>query len=293
MSRVSLALRATSTLMLFMLMDCANADGGEDSPILKLSARRANDERDITIRLTLRSLFLTLWLGFGIILLYEILSLWILFLTNRHFTRQRVRSNTVESSGTDSTEEAEKERRADQEAVSEPLPLVSRKGEKRNAGGTTSRRPPTWVVLIWGISTAYAIFYSFEMMFLYLNDRWYQLLGVQILLSSSDIVTWIHLVAFCKYGQCRSQALAQLCVGIKLLHVVFNLVGESRNSYFSVRHWMFLLEDTTCLWCYRHWVGVSPRQLLTIRGIMMLLFVAMSLAALLHNMTDMNRITRV
>lgn len=293
MSRVSLALRVIFTLLLLRLVNCTNADGGEDSKILKLSIRSANDERDITIRLTLRSLFLTLWLGCGIILLYEILSLWILVLTNRHLTRRQVSSNCFESYRTDSTEEAEKESLTDQEAISEPLPLVSRKDEQRNVGGTTSRPPSRWVVLIWGISTVYAIFYSFEMTFLYINDRWYQLLGVQSLLSSSDIVTWIHLVAFCRYGQCNPQALAQLCVGIKLLHVVFNLVGESRNSYSSVRHWMFLLEDSTYLWCCRHWVGVSPRQLLTIRGILMLLFVAVSLAALVHNMTSMNRITRV
>ena len=43
------------------------------SSSLRLSIRHDGDERDVDIRLTLRSLGLVIWLGIGIVLLYEII----------------------------------------------------------------------------------------------------------------------------------------------------------------------------------------------------------------------------
>jgi hypothetical protein len=146
-------------------------------PIVKLSIRSDIAYRDITIRLTERSLLLILWLGIGTVLLYEILSVWVLFLARRYYRRPT--SASVPS--TESDEESGN--------TSEPLPLVTtRKTE-------SAQDPNRLIVVVWGISTAYAIFYSFEVIFLYLNDRWYQLLGIQILLTASDVLTWIQLVA--------------------------------------------------------------------------------------------------
>ena len=247
-------------------------NGQDEIPILKLSIRSVNDYRDITIHLTLRSLLLSLWLGLMIVLLYEILSVWILFLFNRYHRRptSRVQETIDEEQGT---------------VDNEPLPLITRKEQQGE--------PNKLIVIIWGISTAYAIFYSFEAAFLYMNERWYQLLGIQLLLTASDVFTWIQLVACCKYGIGACWPLTQMCAGIKLLHVLFNLFMESRESITSARHWMFLLEDSTYLWCSRYWLQAQPRKLLTVKGIAFLLFGAASCALLIHNLTSMNRVTRV
>lgn len=272
-------------LLLFLLLQQTNASDGWS--VLKLSIRKTSDERDITIRLTMRSLFLASWLGFGTVLLYEILSF--MFLTNRHYTR---RQSGSDESSRHSIHMYPRNKTFPDTDETEPLPLVSRTDGRRTVGNT-SRRPSRWIVLVWGVATAYAIFYSFEVPFLYMNDRWYQLLGVQLLLTISDTMTWIHLVACCKYGHCPSFTLAQACVGIKLLHLIFNLLGESRQSISSVRHWMFLLEDSTYLWCCRSWLSARPRSFLTFRGIISLMIVVAMSAVVMHNMTSMNRITRV
>jgi hypothetical protein len=243
--------------------------------IVKLSIRSDSSYRDITIRLTERSMILILWLGFGTVLLYEILSVWVLFLLRRYQRRP-----TADSS---SSPERDEETGND----SEPLPfLITRKTE-------SAQEPNRLIVLVWGISTAYAIFYSFEIIFLYLNDRWYQLLGIQVLLTASDILTWIQLIACCKYGIAPCYPMTQVCVSIKLLHVLFNIFMESRESITSARHWMFLFEDTTYLWCSKYWLQAQPRKLLSVKGVGFLLLAASSCALLMHNLTSMNRITRV
>lgn len=260
-------------------MSSFNTTAAAAIPILKLSVRSDEAYRDITIRLTERSLLLVLWLGLGIVLLYEILSVWILFLFHCYH-KQPNRNSITREEGRD------EEQGSGLQVDSDPLPLVSSRKDQQ-------AEPSRFIVLLWGISTAYAIFYSFEMTFLYFNDRWYQLLGVQILLSASDILTWIHLVACCKYGVTACSPLTQTCAGIKLLHVLFNLLMESRESITSARHWMFLLEDATYLWCCRSWLGAQPRKLFSIRGIALLFLGAASCALLIHNLTSMNRITRM
>jgi len=245
-------------------------------PILKLSIRSASDYRDITVHLTERSLLLILWLGLGTVLLYEILSVWLLFLFHRY---QRIPATTSRTST-----EPRDEEQGNGDEDTEPLPLVTPR---------KAPEPNRLIVIVWGISTAYAIFYSFEMTFLYLNDRWYQLLGIQLLLSASDVFTWIHLVACCKYGITSCYPLTQVCVGVKLLHVLFNLMMESKESITSARHWMFLLEDSTYLWCSRVWLQAQPRKLLSIKGVGLLLLGASSCALMIHNLTSMNRITRM
>ena len=216
-----------------------------------------------------------MWLGLGCILLYEIVSLFILFLSHRyHHHRTEESLDEEQGNGTVSLEE--------------PLPLISGRKQERN------KEPNRLIVVLWGVSTAYAIFYSFEMFFLYINDRWYQLMAIQVLLTLTDVVTWILLVTVCKYGMSRSFSWTQVCCGIKLLHLLFNLLLESKQSITSGRHWMFLLEDSTYLWCAQFWIGAQPRKLVTtVKGVTLLLLSAASCALLIYNLTSMNRITRL
>lgn len=244
-------------------------------PVLKLSIRSDSDYRDINIHFTERALLLILWLGLGTVLLYEILSVWCLFLSHKYHHQSTIVNRTTDM-------------RDEEQGIgdTEPLPLIDGRKEQQQ------QEPNRLIVLLWGISTIYAIFYSFEMTFLYINDQWYQLLGVQLLLSASDILTWIHLVACSKYGMKCCSPLTQLCSGIKLLHLLFNLMMESKESITSGRHWMFLLEDSTYLWCARYWLKAQPRKLLSIKGVALLLMGAASCALLIQNLTSMNRITR-
>jgi hypothetical protein len=250
-------------------------DSNTTIPILKLSIRSDIFYRDITIHLTKRSLFLIFWLGLGTVLLYEIISVWILFLFHKYHHRPTTLTRTTET-----TDEEE-----GNGLSVEPLPWISRR--------EPPQEPNRLIVFFWGVSTAYAIFYSFEVVFLYINDRWYQLLGIQVLLTLTDIFTWIHLCATAKYGMAFCYPLTQTCSGIKLLHLLFNIMLESKKSITSARHWMFLLEDSTYLWCARYWLLAQPRKLLTMKGIALLLLGAASCALLIHNLTSMNRITRL
>jgi hypothetical protein len=207
---------------------------------------------------------------------------------------RRPSSHTNTSAATETNRDGDEEQGVNgdtaESTAGEPLPLISTSA--RNSKDQR-QEPGRWIVFLWGISTFYAIFYSFEMTFLYVNERWVQLLGIQLLLSSSDVFTWIQLVACCKYGVTGCYSLTQTCVGIKLLHVLFNMMMESRASVTSVRHWMFLLEDSTYLWCSRYWLQAQPRILLSVKGIALLLMGAVSCSLIMYNLTSMNRITRL
>jgi hypothetical protein len=251
-------------------------------PILKLSIRSDAFYRDVAIHLTGRAFFLMVWLGLGCILLYEIVSLFMLFLMHRYHHQTSTTSAAINR-----TEESLDEDQGNGAITVEPLPLIpSRKQEHKE--------PNRLIVLLWGVSTAYAIFYSFEMFFLYVNDRWYQLMAIQVLLTLTDVFTWVRLVLVCKYGMRCSFSGTQVCCGIKLLHLIFNLMVESRESITSGRHWMFLLEDSTYLWCAQFWIAAQPRKVVTtVKGMALLLLSAASCALLICNLTSMNRITRL
>lgn len=195
----------------------------ERASSLRLRIRKDTDERDVDIRLTFNALGLVLWLAFGIILLYEILSI-LAILLRRNLCRHRQKHHAEE--------------------------------------GTPAGEPPIslYILVLWGISTAYGIFYSFEMMFLYLNDRWYQLLGIQILFSATDIFVWCWMVGHVKYQFLgKSTLAAKACLLIKFNHLLFNICIE--RGIWSPRHWLFCLEDLTCLLLAKAVFGPSLKSL--------------------------------
>ena len=143
------------------------------------------------------------------------------------------------------------------------LPLLLQHQQQQQQQGVDVSLAPVWLVLLWAISTTYGVFYSFEVVFLYVNDGWYQLLGLQLFMTLSDAVTWIHFLAVAKYrlfskqqqqqqqhsvwssSWSCSQWMSLVSCSIKLLHLVFNVTMEA--DVWILRHWVFLLEDSTYL----------------------------------------------
>ena len=98
---------------------------------LRLSIRKDKDYRDVDIRLTFNALCLVVWLGLGIILLYEILCV-LLLLVRKRLPGCR--------------------------AAQEQGKSVLMWEDKTKAVPSV----PLYVSMLWGISTAYGVFYSFE-----------------------------------------------------------------------------------------------------------------------------------
>jgi hypothetical protein len=130
---------------------------------------------------------------------------------------------------------------------------------KRDKSSPSSKYAPPRlpIIILWVISTIYGIFYSFEVTFLYLNDQWYALLPIQILFTTSDVISWIYLILIHKYKLCNN-SLANFCIGIKLSHLLFNTIIENYDA--SMRHVLFLLEDSIYLWCAYSWLGVGEQR---------------------------------
>jgi len=235
----------------------------ETTGILKIGVRPNTFPRDIVIHLTWRSLGLVLWLAMGIILLYEILTTWFFHLLYKPERIAQRRSDTDrgrEEDENDDIENASGSRIASpKKRIFSSLPLF-----RSSFGGTAttieSRPPHVVMVLAFGISTAYGIFYSFEVVFLYVNDQWYHLLNTQLLLTFMDIFAWVWLVLAIKYRVWHprlSPACSHLSLGIKLVHMLFNLLVE-KNEGRTVRHWLFLVEDATFIWCSSYWLQTTP-----------------------------------
>lgn len=236
MSCSSSSLHVLRVLVFIQFLVCVTA--GES---LKLSIRKDSDERDVNIRLSFRALGLVVWLGMGIILLYEILSVLFLLLRRRLCSRWMRNNNSV--------------------LMVDPPPVPSLQ---------------VYLSLLWGISTAYGIFYSFEMIFLYINDRWYALLQVQLMFTLTDVYVWIWMVAHIKYGL-SLRSTSWTCVLIKFNHLLFNILIE--RGIWTGRHFMFCMEDATCLLMAPAVFGVSLKSLskpLLVSGTITLLFVAVS-----------------
>lgn len=206
---------------------------------LRLSIRQDTDERDVDIRLTLKSLGLILWLGFGIILLYEVLAVFLVLV------RRQIRNK--------------RNKPVDHQQGLHVLDPVA----------------PLPLLILWFISTAYGMFYSFEMVFLYINDNWYSLLGIQLLFSVTDIFVWCWMVGHFKYQFWgKSTIVSTVCLIIKFNHMLFNIVIE--RGIWSPRHWLFCLEDMTCLLLARVFFGQSVKAMakpLTASGLAVLLTV--------------------
>lgn len=210
------------------------------SSSLRLSIRHDGDERDVDIRLTLRSLGLVIWLGIGIVLLYEIICTVALLIQTRI-------------------------------AASAIMAGQQNRGIMIDFAATPS--VPLYLSCIWGLSTAYAIFYSFEIIFLYINDRWLQLLPVQLLFTATDLYVWIWMVGRIKYrfwGKASSYAKA--CIFIKFCHVVFNILVEKK--IWVLRNWLFCSEDLACLAMAQEIFGFSllkMRKEMSVLGIGLLI----------------------
>ena len=112
--------------------------------ILKLGIRANTYPRDVTIKLTLRSLILVAWLSSGIILLYEVLSTWMILLQSSYNYNGSRNSNDADY-----------------------VILIPYTKTDKSSITLISKPPPPRlsVVILWGIATAYGIFYSFEVMF--------------------------------------------------------------------------------------------------------------------------------
>lgn len=237
--------------------------------VLKLTLRKnIYSKRDVTFRLTLRSLGLVLWLSLGVLLLYEITTLslgWLLWKYKRDRARKCVKKQDEEI-GCDEYAT---------EMIEDKSNQVSRLAMLFKMGGRGPAKLPGWsptinhhhhqyrprekienaasiashvlLVLVWTLATLYAIFYSYEMVFLYINDRWYQLLGLQLVMTLSDTLTWMAAIAITKYKLCCTTTpwVANVCCIIKVLHLVFNILVEA--DWWNIRHWLFLLEDATYL----------------------------------------------
>lgn len=86
------------------------------------------------------------------------------------------------------------------------------------------------------LASIYPIFYNHDMMFLYVNDKFYRLLGVQLGFTLSDdmclLLRWIDVMPGAR-------------LGLRILHVYFNLALEGNR--FSPRNLLFLVDDTISL----------------------------------------------
>lgn len=245
----------------------------QQSQFLHLSLRRDSTKRSVNIRLTYKALGLVIWIGLGMILLYEIVWVMVKLLLRRsrwlrqfpcwrqgsccHVARTTTTANKLKTDDLsylpthhddDKSSSADKQTRYMHLLLTDFLPTLT-----------------------WGISTVYGVFYSFEMLFLYVNDEWYQLLLVQSLFSFSDIFTWCCLVAQLKYSSCctvpapdqqqqTSWPCVEVCAAIKVQHLLFNLFLE--RGVWTGRHVMFLLEDSTYIWlmCREPGVKLSWRR---------------------------------
>ena len=121
-----------------------------------------------------------------------------------------------------------------------------------SAGGRDSGAPasaPVWARswITWvrypvlGLASVYPILYNHEMTFMYINDQWDSLLGVQLGFLIADdaclLLRWLD-------------ALPSARAGLRLLHVYFNLGMEADglSSWSSfARNSLFLLDDSAAI----------------------------------------------
>ena len=233
-----------------------NASG----PILKLGIRSNQDARDITVQLTQRSLLLVVLMGVAIVLMYEVVTFMICLLCCRGRTRDPERRHRYAGGHAPGRRGSNDKDRLPLTMSSSPknttttttttLSATSKEFTKRTAllHRFQTGQPPVWLILLWTISTTYGVFYSFEVVFLYINDRWYQLLGLQLLLTTTDVLTWVWILAVAKHGilpHGSMPSVSTVCCCIKVLHLAFNVCVEA--DIWILRHWVFLLEDATYL----------------------------------------------
>ena len=105
---------------------------------------------------------------------------------------------------------------------------------------TLFRPEGLWAVLLAGVSI-FPVWYNHEVLFLYLNDRWYTLVAVQIFFTLTDDVCLIL-----RWHKTEPELRAV----IRIVHVFFNVALERR---LKVRSVMFLADDL-CALAYIWWL---------------------------------------
>jgi hypothetical protein len=112
----------------------------------------------------------------------------------------------------------------------------------------SDRRTAAWLVVLFGTGL-YPLYYNHSVTFLYINDRWYGLLPVQLFFTITDDVClalrW-------------SQSHPELRALIRGSHVLFNLLLETQKLH--PRSLMFLLDDVAALG-YIWWLYNRSRRL--------------------------------
>lgn len=238
-------------------------------PSLRLTVRQDTDYRSIHIHLTRKALFLMVWLALGIILLYEmtwvavLLFLWILRSGGRQAQPYAMTTTKAHHHNNNSTTTTHQNHRYhhpskldyddDDDAPSTSSSInTTTTTTKSVTKDTTIMR--ILLLLVWFLSTMYGIFYSFEVIFLYLNDKWYDLLAVQLFFTLTDMYVWIMMVMVVKYPHIMlsskskttsSSFWRRLCLYLKFGHLSFNLLVE--RDWKTTRHLLFFLEDASCL----------------------------------------------
>jgi len=209
------------------------------------------DERYVDIRVAYRSLLLLLWAFAGFVVVASILATWTV-LAGRAVQEARLEKKKKKNLDDDDDDD---------------------KVKRTHWRGWLLLRTMV-LVTTWGVTTTYGAFYSFYLPFLYVNDRWYPLLTTQLFLWCTDLTTWAVLTWRVAVGICcgrrtgwrkrrRRRQLQQqcgsieddendnndfvgrICTGIKMFHLVFNLVVES--NWRVARQWLFLVEDASYL----------------------------------------------
>lgn len=90
-----------------------------------------------------------------------------------------------------------------------------------------------WRGLILTLSAMYPIFYNHDMLFMYFNDQWYDLLAVQIFFTFTDDL--------CLLLRWNKNSYPELGFFLRGLHIFFNIAVERKK--FGPRNLIFLLDD--------------------------------------------------
>lgn len=108
----------------------------------------------------------------------------------------------------------------------------SQSKEKRRASSPLTTVWVKWRGLFLSLASAYPIFYNHDMMFMYINDKWFNLFAVQVFFTATDdLCLWLRWFEIAPYWR----------VVIRLTHVIFNVFLE--NNLFVPRNVLFLLDD--------------------------------------------------
>ncbi|KAL7534348.1 hypothetical protein ACHAWF_004803 [Thalassiosira exigua] len=218
-----------------------------------LSIREDGFDRDVSVRKSLTSAGLFAWIALGFVLIYEVA--WAAALLVARGGSRTDRKEKASGIGSQQSDEEGPRQRPEQPRESQSrrqYPL-----SKERCKGLASFVP---IVIVWGIATVYSVFYQFDMIFKYLNDRWYQLLPVQAAFTLSDVCVLIWVVGRTKYNVWLDRTIwGKACILVKFAHMIFNIVLES--NFWEIRNLLFLAEDLTSLYLAQWIFGCSVKTI--------------------------------